>query len=233
MSELDRAVVSPPEGGEFNFIDAAVGVVTRPVPAMRQIAAARPWLIGLALYIVIALLGGLAGLTAPAPATALPPDANVPPEFEQMLEGMMEASRSPLLIAAAAVVLSPISLLITSGIFYLVGRLLGGQGPFSALFATQAFASVPSLLLAALTAVLNLAGTLLAPLVGLLGFAVGIWILVLEIIGIRESLALSTGRAVATVLIPVGVVILLGCVLVALVVMAAVGAIGAAGGLGG
>lgn len=79
-------------------------------------------------------------------------------------------------------------------------------------------------MLAPLTAVFNLIGV---PFVGgLLGFAVAIWVLVLYVLGIRESLSLSTGRAVATLLIPVGVLLALGCALIALVVALAIGAAG-------
>jgi hypothetical protein len=223
VSELDSTIAPAPAAGPFNPVDAAIGVITRPVPAMQQIAAARPWLIGLGLYLIINLLSGFAGLTAPA--TVLPPDANMPPELEQMLEGLIGATRSVPLILGLSLIVSPILLVIWVGILYLVGRLFGGQGAFSAVFATHTFATIPNILLAAATALLNLAGDLLAPLLGALSFGVGIWILVLQIIGMRESMALSTGRAVAAVLIPIAVLILLACVLAVIAVAVIVSAV--------
>ena len=61
---------------------------------------------------------------------------------------------------------------------------------------------------------------------GLLTLGFSIWTLVLVVIGIRESMALSTGRAVATLLIPIGVVLLLACVLIFVVVAAIAGSLG-------
>jgi hypothetical protein len=227
MDRMDRGTFPPlgaPAALPFNPLDAAIGVVTRPVGAMREIAAARPWPIALALAAAIALLGGLVNLTAPLQGAAdLTGTAGLPPEFAQTYENTFAFFRSPGGVVAN-VLGSLIGLAIGSGIFYLIGRLLGGRGPFSGLLSTLAFASIPNILLAPLTAVFNLIGV---PFVGgLLGFAVAIWVLVLYVLGIRESLSLSTGRAVATLLIPVGVLLALGCALIALVVALAIGAAG-------
>ena len=196
-----------PESSQFNAIEAAIGVITRPVSAMQQIAAARPWPIALGLTVAIGLLSGLASLTAP------PQDyPNVPEGFVTFLTFI----QSPAGVLVSALVFGPLAQLVGAGIYYLVGRLLGGRGPFSALLSTAGFASVPGVLLAPLTAVLNLTG--IPVLGGLLGFAFGIWVFGLTALGIRESLGLSTGRAVATLLIPIGVLIVLSCVLVFAVV---------------
>lgn len=81
-------------------------------------------------------------------------------------------------------------------------------------FSTFAFASVPLLIMAPLTAVLNLGGSALAIglIRGLVGTVAGIWVLVLQVLAIRESLILSTGRAIAVFLIPFVLVLLLACV---------------------
>ena len=48
----------------------------------------------------------------------------------------------------------------------------------------------------------------------MVSFGIAIWSLVLQVIGVREAMHLSTGRAVMTVLIPVGVLVFLACALV-------------------
>lgn len=226
MDSTERSTFPPAEplapARPFNPLDAAIGVVTRPVSAMREIAAARPWPIALALTAAIALLTGLANLTAPRQDLAAATGGTLPAGFEGV-QGFLDFIQSPGGVVAS-VLFSLISLAVLSGIFYGIGRLLGGRGPFSGLLSTQAFASVPSILLAPLTAVLNLVG--LSVVVGLLGFGFAIWTLVLTVLGIRESLALSTGRAVATLLIPIGVLLLLSCVLGVLFALALGGATG-------
>ena len=101
----------------------------------------------------------------------------------------------------------------------LVARIFRGQGSFSAVLSTQAFASTPSLLLAPVIALLNLGGAAVA--LTLLKYVIGlmfsIWTLVLQVIGIRESLALSTGQAVAVLIIAIGILIMLGCALIVVV----------------
>ena len=214
----------------FNPIEAAIGVIIRPARAMQQIAAARPWPVAMLLASAIALLTGLVNLTAPMPAMA--GGEPLPPGLPGGFETILAFTRSPWLPVVSALVITPLTLLISTSIFYLVGRLLGGHGPFSALLATQGFATVPGILLAPLMALLNLGGTLLAFV--LLGYAVsvgfGIWVLVLQVLGIRESLALSTGRAVAVLLIPIAVLILLGCLLGILVVVLVAAGMNSMGG---
>ena len=62
MADTEEMV---PEARRFHPVEAAMGVIVRPVAAMREIAAARPWPIALALYMAITLLSGLVGLTTP------------------------------------------------------------------------------------------------------------------------------------------------------------------------
>ena len=203
---IDGEAATPASAARrFDPLDAAIGVITRPVAAMQQIAAARAWLVGLGLAIAIALLNGLADLVGP-PQDLDPAGADLPSGFV----GYLDSAQSPGGVLVSAVVLTPLVLVVVSYVFHLAGWLLGGRGPFSALLATQGFTSVPLVLLAPVTVVLNLAGVPL--LGGLLGLAVALWGMILAVIGIRESLALSTGRAMATVLIPFGLLILLSCV---------------------
>jgi hypothetical protein len=209
MLEEPTTTAPPPTGG-FNLLDALVGVITRPVPTMATIATARPWLIALAVYMVIALIGGVASMVGVNIDAQL---AQMPPEMRDQFEPLFRALFNPGTAIISALVSAPIWLTIISAIYFGVGRLLHGQGAFSSVFSTQAFATVPSVGASVLTALLNLAGPMLAPLTGLVGLGFGIWTLVLSVIGIRESMGFSTGRAVATVLIPLAVIIVVCCCL--------------------
>ncbi|MGE5620049.1 MAG: YIP1 family protein [Sphingomonadaceae bacterium] len=219
--------VSPAEARttqeRFHPLDAAIGVLIHPVAAMRRIAAARPWAIALLLSMGIALLQALAGLTSPLPGTDANPE--LPPGTGDIpLQGLVEGIRSPVGIALQVLVATPVLLLLGTGVLYLLGRLLGGRGPFSALLSTLSFAEMPYVLLAPLTAWLNLAGSVFPFLGGLIGLGFSIWTMVLAVIGIRESLALSTGRAMATLLIPVLAIFVLATFLAILVAILTVGA---------
>ncbi len=200
------------EPREFHLVEAVVGVIVQPVQTLRQIALARPWPQALALYIGLAVLQGLASLTFPRPD--LDTSMTGSPVMDPGATAFLETVTTPGFLFGSTLVISPLFLIIETGILFLVGRLLGGRGPFSGLLSAFAFASVPLLIMAPVTAVLNLGGSAMAIglIQGLLGTAAGIWVLVLQVLAIREGLALSTGRAIAVFLIPFAVVLLLACV---------------------
>jgi hypothetical protein len=189
---------------QLHPIDALLGVITSPVQTMRAIAAVRPWLWGIAVTVGAGLLGGLASLTAPDPG-ATGDTAFMPPE----LQAALAATRSPWFVVVNGLILAPLGLVIGTAVLYGVGHLFGGQGTYSGLLSTVAFASVPAILLAPITAWLNLAGGPFMVLSGLLGVGFSVWIIVLHVIAIREGLDLSTGRSVLTLLVPlVGLMLL-------------------------
>ena len=80
--------------------------------------------------------------------------------------------------------------LIWAGVTYLIGsRIFGGTATWGELLRTLGFAQSPGLLL--LFAMVPFLGWLIRPVVG-------IWMLVAGIIGIRQALDFSTGKAVMT-----------------------------------
>lgn len=204
------------------------GMIVAPTRTLREVCAREAWLPALAIVAGIGLLEGLvqgahllAGLT---------------PGFEELVGGPLEELTPTFRLAGSVGALStvlwqPVSLLMFTVIYYLIAYLLGGRGRFMSLIATLGFAQVPSLLaipfstlplLATVSSGLGLLGTLVS---GLVGLAVGIWTFVLSILGVREAMGLSTGRAVLTVLIPVLVLLafiaLIICVLLVFFVTAA------------
>lgn len=87
-------------------------------------------------------------------------------------------------------------------IIWLIGKLFGGTADYMSLFRGLGFAYAPI-------------GLGIIPIIG--GLVGGIWAIVASIVGAREIHRLSQGSAVATVLIPIGVLLIL-----ALTVFAAV-----------
>ena len=194
----------------FSFVDAVVGVFVRPVVTMQKIAAARPWGIALGIMIMLAVLGLLAGLTVPTqPVTTMPETEGMPPSMATMVA--MSQSRIPAIIGGVA---GPLLQIVYAGILFVLARLLRGEGHFSALFSTLVFAGLPGVITLVLTLIANVSGIIvLSLIIGMVSFGIGIWSLVLQVIGVRESMHLSTGRAVTTGLIPVAVLLFLACAL--------------------
>lgn len=199
----------------FNPIAAIDGVIRQPMPTMSLIAAHRPWPVALLIATGITFLSGLASLNAPT----VPVDPTTPAEVRQLMSGFEAAMRSPAVLLAAFPIVTAIATVIGAGILYLVGRLLGGRGPFASLLATYAYTSVVNLPLVPLTFLFNLGGPSLAAALAPLAFLVLIWQLVLSVMAVRASLELTTGRAIATVLVPLGLLILLACILTVVVIV--------------
>lgn len=209
-----------PETGSFNVVEAVPGVVIRPVPTLRQIAVSCPWWLALLVYIGAALLSGLAGLINlnAQLGQVLDPAmlGKLDPQARQQITGWLSTftAAAPAFVIGSSLVLAPIGLFISAGLFWLVARILGGQGSFGGLFAAVGFAgAVPTLVQAPLVALLGLAGPAFSPLISSVSLIAGIWSLILDVIAIRESMNLSTGRAIAVIVLLIVLVIVLCCVL--------------------
>ncbi len=139
----------------------------------------------------------------------------------------------PLAIAAAALAVAglaamrgPIGLLWMgfglAGLFFLAAvlqltaDLLGGRGTGRGLLAALALAQTPALLTAPVAAL----GLVPSPswLGAALRAALGLWTVVLEVLAVREAHRLSTGRALAVMLLPVVALLLLALLVLGAVV---------------
>ena len=91
----------------------------------------------------------------------------------------------------AALIGAPLGLLIGSGVFFLLGKMFGGQGEYMGLLRAFGHASAPQAL----------------GIIPILGSFIGsIWSIVCAVIAVREIHKLSTGLSVVVVLIPVVVI---------------------------
>jgi hypothetical protein len=90
-----------------------------------------------------------------------------------------------------------IGLVIGAGILLLIGKIFGGQAEYMGLLRSVAYAYSPNVL----------------SWIPFVGFLASLWALVCGVIAVRESHAVSTGAAVAIVLIPAAVLFVLALLL--------------------
>jgi len=117
-----------------------------------------------------------------------------------------------------------------AGLIHAIARTLGGRGDFTGLVKLVGYAALVGVVvlpLALLDALLKLQGSArvelpVGQLVGLLGVAIFLWQNALLVMATRRHYAISTERAVAAVIGPIGVVLVLVLALVILAIVLAV-----------
>ena len=119
-------------------------------------------------------------------------------------------------LGALGIIVSPIVTLIGAfigvGIIWIFAKILGGKGTYTQLFFLVSLFAIPM-------AVIGL--VIVIPAVGsILGLLVGLYTLYLWVIAVQSSQELSTGRAVAAVLIPVILIAIIIAILAVIGLMA-------------
>ncbi|MBC9784546.1 YIP1 family protein [Heliobacterium chlorum] len=194
-------------GRDWSVTDYLYQVLVHPRQAFSAAAEKKP--LGLALSIVLgtSLINlivntSLADRTAPFHPPGVTGDV-----FGNVVAGM----------SIFAVSLGIIMWFVMAGFFNLVGELLGGRGNAKGLLTALGLAYWPSILLAPV----NLAGQYLpgGKVIQSLGLlAVTLWGFVLQVLAIRESLYLSTGRSLLVIFFPLIVLILLFALMAAVMI---------------
>jgi Yip1 domain len=184
-----------------------INVTTRPGAA--SFAAELPtanwrdiWLsiMGLAvLTIITTYLGGLE-----FGAAASPNLSQLTPDQRRVITQFLQAARPEGGAAVGSIIGVPLGFFILVGILFLFARLFGGTGTFLQQAYAFALYHVP---IQGVSAVLGL----IPFLGGLAGFALGIYSIVLAVFAVAASQRLMTGRAVAVVLLPLAIVLVLLC----------------------
>jgi hypothetical protein len=130
-------------------------------------------------------------------------------------------SGETVLTALCTIILTPIfaiiGLIIGTGIYHLVAKLFGGNGNWSdlvfCLAAVIAPASLISTIVSAIWSIFSQVRVLfflVAIVFGIIVVVLAIYNIVLYILAIKASENVGTGGAIATVLIPIGVLVVLG-----------------------
>ncbi len=167
------------------LFDWLYGVIVKPVGTLNEIAREKPVAWGLAIYLIISLLGGAA--------------AFFNPETYAVVEEIMRQinmSISIVVLVLGSFLISFIGLFILVAVLHLFGRLFGGSGGYWNLFSAYTFAGFPNIIgvpVMVLGGMLGIAGSLISSTVG---FVISIWVFVLQVIALRESHGLSTGMSI-------------------------------------
>lgn len=174
------------------FAQLVWDTMAKPATTLRAIAAERRLLPALGVILVVWVLQVLSELvfsSQPLPA----------------IDGMVvdSSSRQLALLSSpwwrvALLVSIPFGWLVLSGLVYWVGKMFHARGAFTGLLAALGFAQSPGIISIAAVAVFRLLGTPGICLGSVISLGMGIWVIVLQVIAIREGLALTPGRALAT-----------------------------------
>ncbi len=196
-----------------------VGVINEPVRTLREVAEKRLWKESLLLVVVITLIGGAVSIVSlkvhPAATSNLSSDPTV--------AHLLSTFYSPAVFLPFILLSSILSWFIAGAIYYGFSRLFKGQGSLPGMLASLGFAETPSLVSAPLTALALLFGPAWIFVSYVPGFVAWVWILVLDILAIRESQRLDTGQAIAVLLITVAA--MFGLIMIIVIIIAIIAAI--------
>jgi hypothetical protein len=137
------------------------------------------------------------------------------PGFEPAGPGFEEMMLSPTASMTMSVVGGFISWVVITGILHAVAKVLGGKGAFTEMLVLMGFAALPNIFQAPIGLVVILSGGLAGAFIAMgLGGILGIWVLILDVLAIREAHRFSTGRAIATLVLPFVVLMVLVFILI-------------------
>ncbi|MCL6472643.1 MAG: YIP1 family protein [Firmicutes bacterium] len=186
-----------------DFVDLLYGVIAKPVPTLRYIAKTRLIAQGIALFIAVAWITSIASIPSQYYLFKLMPDSTGEADIFSRLSIIMPLIVAPFLAIAG--------LAIISGIYHGLAKLFKGDGSYGSLISTLSFASFPRLFAVPFSLIVLFGGrtgsfpTFFISMIifALVSQAFAIWVIVLDIIVIRENYRLSTGKATLVYFIPV------------------------------
>ncbi len=173
-----------------NIVNWVYGVIANPVSTLKEISAEKP--VGLAIFITafISLLVGISTINADDMADLR--------EF-----GVPDLAISLPVVIILLVLLGVAGVFIAAGVLHLVSRLLyKADGDYWSLFSVLGFANIPAVFIPVFMLITTPLGSIMATIIGgLFQLLIGIWTVVLEIIGLRETYGLTTGQSVISYLL--------------------------------
>lgn len=123
----------------------------------------------------------------------------------------LSASLFSVVFAAASIILMPIvsivAMFIGSGVLYLLAKVFGGKGDFNTQTYLFSLYQAPIILIASLVSFIPFAGTIIV-------FVIELYALYLLTFALKETHNYSTGRAVATWLVPMVILIVITVALI-------------------
>ncbi len=184
--------------------DRIIGVIMSPRETLQQTAEAELWKEGLLIVLLVSVLKWLSKLAAPEQELL----GQLGKFTGESVDHFSSALDSPTAAFFSSLSGDLIFWVLGGLLFFLFAKLFNGKGTIPGLLAGLGYASTPYFLGAPLMAVTSLGGIAGYLLSSIIGFATTIWVIVLQIIAIRESQQISTGGAIVTFIIP-GILLLL------------------------
>ena len=169
--------------------------------------------------VVVAVLGFIQSLLFASSAQGMMgmiSQIDLPPENSAMIQKMMSSGIFAGASGAASflgIIFSPIAFLIGVGIIHLIANVLGGKGDFGRYAYLSAAIGAPISIVNAFLGFIPVVG-------GCVAFLLTIYSLVLNYFAIKVAYSLTSGRAIAVILIPL-IVVLVGVLCIGFVAAAA------------
>jgi len=216
MSELSNDPVIPESAPAMTLMETWISAVTKPNEATFARIAAQPGATtGKALLwvFVASLITSFASLIAQAVGFGSRMggfEQFLPPEVARELPTGIGSSfgfGTVICGTPVAAIFSVLGFAIAVALIQWVAKLFGGTGSFDKLAYAFSAITVPYSVVAAVLALLGII-PFVGILTGLVGFALGIYVIVLEVLAVKAVNGLDTGKAVGAILLP-GVVIFL------------------------
>lgn len=208
-------------GGEPfpGFLELVYGVLFEPVKTMKRVAE-RPPLGTVALVVTILIL--LSSIMGFLTFSRVLDQSMHAAAMEQLLPGIQALAP---FWAVFSFLLGYVKWFVYSSVLHLVADLLGGRGSARGVFAAAGLAGLPSILIIPFQFLgywYGMGKLAVTVILGLAGLAVGIWNIILLVIGLKAVHDLSTGRSVLTVITPYLALALFMLLMVVALVVAAV-----------
>lgn len=149
--------------------------------------------------VVAAIFGFIAGMIGASSMAAMLSQAGLPPEVLAQMGPLISAMSGG---GIAAIIMVPLGFLIGTFILHLLAKMLGGQGEYSTFAYLASTYQAPLTIASSILAVIPVLG-------GCVSFLLTIYGYVLSFFAVKANYGLTSGRALAVVLIPLVLVFLL------------------------
>ncbi len=123
-------------------------------------------------------------------------------------------------IVFGTLALSFLALFVSAALLHLFARLFGGSGGFWNLFSAYAFTTFPMIFSVPVFLLAGFIGVAGGFLSGLVSMGLSVWVLVLDVIAVKESHGLSLGRSIAAYLVYLALIVIVPLVIVVFLVLA-------------
>ncbi len=196
-----------------DLLENIFGTLFSPVSTFRRMLEERTAVTTAAIVVLIAgICSGVGGILTQSVLMSM--FTEFPPGFEPATD-FEEMAFSPAASMNISVVGGFIGWVFIAGILHVVAKILGGKGAFTEMLVLMGFAMLPKVFQAPIGLAVIHIGSLTGAFVSMgLGGILTIWILILDVLAIREAHKFSTGRAIATLVLPFAILILLAFILV-------------------